>query len=50
MVSADGLNRLDLAGEWKVRLDPEDVGIEQGWAGKSFETSIKLPVTTDDAG
>ncbi|WP_426789950.1 sugar-binding domain-containing protein [Sphingobacterium sp. WOUb80] len=49
-VWADGVNRLDLAGVWKLRLDPEDVGIQQGWAGKSFETSIKLPGTTDDAG
>ncbi|WP_333865156.1 sugar-binding domain-containing protein [Sphingobacterium sp.] len=49
-VWADGIGRLDLAGEWKVQLDPEDVGIEMGWANKAFASSIKLPGTTDDAG
>ena len=49
-VWAEGIGRLNLAGEWKVQLDPEDVGIKMGWTNKAFATSIKLPGTTDDAG
>ncbi len=40
---------VDLSGEWTVELDRENVGLEQGWAGKLFETPISLPGTLDDA-
>lgn len=42
--------QLNLAGQWSVQLDPEDVGVKNGWTNRSFATSIKLPGTTDDAG
>lgn len=44
------VDRLDLAGQWTMRLDSTDVGIAEGWYGKLYETSIDLPGTTDEAG
>lgn len=41
--------RIDLAGEWSVRLDSMDVGMQEGWPGQRYETSIQLPGTTDMA-
>jgi len=49
-VLAVGGSQLNLAGQWSVQLDPEDVGVKNGWTNRSFTTSIKLPGTTDDAG
>ncbi len=37
-----------LAGGWRFRLDPEDVGVEQEWFAREFEESIELPGTTDE--
>lgn len=44
-------NSISLAGEWKVRLDPVNVGDQQNWS-KNLENSqkIELPGTLDDAG
>src|SRR5512137_1293631 len=43
---------MSLAGEWKLRLDPQDEGIRAGWAGRPMvsEDRIRLPNTTDLAG
>ncbi|MEA4937590.1 MAG: glycoside hydrolase family 2 TIM barrel-domain containing protein [Paludibacter sp.] len=41
---------LDLSGQWTVRLDPQDEGINMQWPGKLYEQSLHLPGTTDDAG
>ena len=43
---------LDLAGEWRLRLDPQDQGINAGWpaAPLAGEDRITLPNTTDRAG
>lgn len=41
--------RVDLSGEWTVKLDSADVGVEQNWAGQMYSTSILLPGTTDEA-
>ncbi|WP_104383499.1 sugar-binding domain-containing protein [Sphingobacterium sp. HMA12] len=49
-VLALGGHQLNLAGQWSVQLDPEDVGVRNGWTNRSFTTPIKLPGTTDDAG
>lgn len=43
-------HRLELSGEWTVRLDSTDIGITESWQGKMYETAIQLPGTTDDAG
>ncbi|MGE8243947.1 MAG: sugar-binding domain-containing protein [Sphingobacterium sp.] len=49
-VLAVGGHQLNLAGQWSVQLDPEDMGVKNGWTNRSFTTPIKLPGTTDDAG
>lgn len=41
---------LDISGEWSVRLDTLNRGYDEHWEGKMFNTTIKLPGTTDDAG
>lgn len=45
----ENVGRIDLAGEWMVRLDSADVGIQEGWPGRRYETTIMLPGTTDMA-
>lgn len=40
---------LDISGEWGIRLDSLDIGHKEHWEGEKFETTIKLPGTTDDA-
>lgn len=40
---------INLSGEWTVRLDSTDIGINESWGGKLYETSIQLPGTTDAA-
>lgn len=43
--------RLDLSGQWSIRLDPEGVGEEQRWFEESTdEQKVSLPGTTDLAG
>ena len=44
------VTRLDLAGQWTVRLDSTDVGVTESWFGKLYDTPIALPGTTDFAG
>ena len=43
---------LDLSGDWRVRLDPEDQGLRSGWPATALvgTESIRLPNTTDRAG
>ena len=43
---------LDLSGEWQCRLDPDDAGLAEGWAGSAagFASPIALPGSTDLAG
>ncbi|MHB1305845.1 MAG: discoidin domain-containing protein [Limisphaerales bacterium] len=43
---------LDLAGEWRLRLDPEDEGVKGGWPTTPLATTdcLTLPNTTDLAG
>ncbi len=36
-------DRIDLAGEWAVVLDSNDVGIEKAWFKKSLSGSVRLP-------
>lgn len=42
--------QINLSGEWTVRLDSTDVGAEEVWYGRLYETPINLPGTTDQAG
>ncbi|WP_300814631.1 sugar-binding domain-containing protein [uncultured Bacteroides sp.] len=52
LLSSCGKNlfRINLAGEWTVRLDSTDVGMKEAWFGRCYETPITLPGTTDQAG
>jgi len=36
-------SQIDLSGDWKFALDPENKGIEQEWHKTSLDGSIKLP-------
>lgn len=45
------VTELDLEGNWIVKLDSLNVGMDEAWAEKSLEgTQIQLPGTLDDAG
>ena len=45
------LERIDLSGEWHVKLDSTDVGLHESWASSKIDgTVISLPSTLDDAG
>lgn len=38
---------LSIAGEWGIRLDPEDIGIAESWETLSFEDVATLPGSLD---
>jgi len=40
-------NILPLAGTWRFRLDPENVGVEKRWFSEILDDSVTLPGTTD---
>ena len=42
--------KISLAGQWKVKLDSQNVGVQQKWYIQRFEKVIQLPGTLDDAG
>jgi hypothetical protein len=42
-------DQLPLQGQWSVRLDPEDNGVDQAWYAETLEETIHLPGTTDEA-
>lgn len=44
------IGKLDISGEWTVRLDSTDVGLKESWSGKLYDNKILLPGTTDAAG
>lgn len=41
--SQDNENQMDLAGEWKVRLDRDDVGMAESWYNEEFTQELMLP-------
>ena len=49
-IPAFGDGAQSLAGEWRFATDPQDVGNSVNWAGLTFENSLQLPGTTDEAG
>ena len=51
-LGATGADSLDLAGEWRLRLDPQDEGVRANWpaAPVAGTDRITLPSTTDLAG
>ena len=42
-MQAGASDRIGLAGTWAVSLDPDDVGVEQGWGRGGYAESIRLP-------
>ena len=40
---------MDLAGEWRVALDPRNEGIREKWYAKTLKDTLSLPGTTDEA-
>ncbi len=40
---------IDLSGEWRVALDPENEGIREGWHCRELSETLALPGTTDEA-
>ena len=40
-----GAGTIPLAGEWRFRLDPDDRGLAEGWAGQALPGTIRLPGT-----
>ena len=37
-----------LAGTWRFRLDPENVGVADKWFARDFDDTVQLPGTTDE--
>ncbi len=48
--SALAVETSSLAGTWKFRLDPQNVGHIQNWNEQKFTDNIQLPGSTDQAG
>jgi len=44
-----GPDQISLQGQWSVRLDPENAGIDREWYAEPFEEGMTLPGTTDEA-
>lgn len=45
------VEEIDLSGEWQVKLDSTNTGMDSNWAANTFSgTSINLPSTLDEAG
>lgn len=42
-------NTQSLAGTWQFSLDPDDKGLKENWQNQSFNQTITLPGTTDEA-
>lgn len=42
--------KLTLAGTWTVRLDPDNTGVDEGWANHEFESEAILPGSLDTNG
>ena len=41
---------LSLAGEWLVRLDPEDIGVKEQWYNQPFTEKLQLPGSLQEQG
>ena len=39
--------KIDLKGEWRFKLDPENKGVEEKWYQENYSETVKLPGTTD---
>ena len=41
---------MSLAGEWLVRLDPDDVGVKEAWYNQPFTEKLQLPGSLQEQG
>ena len=48
--TTDRNNNVDLSGEWSVKLDPEDIGINERWFNKTLDERIILPGSLQEQG
>jgi beta-galactosidase/beta-glucuronidase len=39
---------LSLAGTWRFRLDPDNIGVEQAWFAQELDDTVILPGTSDE--
>ncbi|MBD1390410.1 hypothetical protein IC617_13295 [Neiella sp. HB171785] len=46
----DRVDSVNLAGTWQIRLDPENVGIEQNWQNQEFQDELQLPGALQEHG
>lgn len=47
MADSPSRDSIPLAGTWRFRSDPENIGVEKRWFTERFEDSVTLPGTTD---
>ena len=40
-------NSISLAGTWRFRLDPDNIGVAKKWFAEKLDDSVTLPGTTD---
>ena len=40
-------NSISLAGTWRFRLDPKNIGVEEKWFAEKLDDSVTLPGPTD---
>lgn len=46
--SGNAAPSISVAGRWHFALDPNNVGVTQGWFGKSLPEAVTLPGSTDE--
>lgn len=45
-----GQNKLSLAGEWQLRLDPDDLGLRKHWWQETYNDRVNLPGSLTENG
>ena len=48
--TSDQNSYINLSGEWSVKLDPEDIGINEKWFNSSFSERVNLPGSLQEQG
>ena len=47
---ASAQQKIDLSGQWRIKLDPTDVGIKEKWFGGTFGDQLRLPESLQEQG
>ncbi|MFI3321068.1 MAG: hypothetical protein R3Y50_00905 [Rikenellaceae bacterium] len=45
-----GTQSVDIAGQWQVQLDPENIGVTEQWFNRSFSSTLSLPGSLQEQG